>query len=174
MKKSLIMGAASLVLAATPVFGVFAATGDPDAVVDNLSVTVEEICTFTRSSGNGSYSKSMTANSFDDNFANTTLKAVCNADDGYKVVGVYTALAGTPGGSIPFGNTKPAAGTSKWAALKGTSGSTYFANNANVITKSGADTSAGTSQAIRYQVATADNIAQGTYTGTAKYTLTQN
>ena len=174
MKKSLIMGATSLVLAATPVFGVFAATGDPAAVTDNLKVTVTEICTFTRSSGNGSYSKSMLANSLDDNFANTTLKAVCNADDGYKVVGTYTALAGTPGGSIPFGTTKPAAGTSSWAALKGTTGSTYLTNNGNVITKSGADTSAGTSQAIRYQVATADNIAQGSYQGTATYTLTQN
>jgi hypothetical protein len=174
MKKTLIMGATSLVLAATPVFGVFAATGDPSAVTDNLKVTVTEICTFTRSSGNGSYSKSMLANALDDNFANTTLKAVCNADDGYKVVGTYTALAGTPGGSIPFGTTKPAAGTSSWAVLKGTTGSTYLTNNGNIISKSGADTSAGTSQAVRYQVATADNIAQGTYTGTATYTLTQN
>ncbi len=174
MKKSLIIGASSLILATTPVFGVFATTGDPAAVTDNLSVTVEEICTFTRSSGNGSYSKGMSANGVDLNFANTTLKAVCNADDGYKVVGVYTALAGTPGGSIPFGTTKPAAGTSSWAVLKGTSGSTYLTNNGNVITKSGADTSSGTSQAVRYQVATADNIAQGTYQGTATYTLTQN
>ena len=48
MKKSLIMGATSLVLAATPVFGVFAATGDPAAVTDNLKVTVTEICRVLR------------------------------------------------------------------------------------------------------------------------------
>ena len=174
MKKSLIMGATSLVLAATPVFGVFAAEGDPAAVTDTLKVTVDEICTFERTTGNGSYTKPMGANAVDIDFADTVLKAVCNADDGYKVVGAYTALAGTPGGSIPFGTTKPAAGTSSWAALKGTTGSTYLTNNGNVITKNGADTSAGTSQPIRYQVATADNIAQGTYTGTATYTLTQN
>lgn len=172
MKKSLILGATSLVLAATPVFGVFATTGDPTAMVDNLSVTVDEICNFTRSSGNGSYSKSMSANAYDDNFANTTLKVVCNADDGYTVKGVFTALAGTPGGSIPFGTSTPAAGTSSWAALKGTSGSTYLTSNGNVINTNAADTSSGTSQPVRYRVATADNIAQGTYQGTATYTLT--
>ena len=172
MKKSLIIGASSLVLAATPVFGVFAASSNPSAVVDDLSVTVTEICTFERTSGNGNYSKGMSANAVDLNFANSTLKAVCNADDGYTVKGVFTALNAT-NGSIAFGTKKPVAGTSSWAALKGTSGSTYFSSNGNVISTSAADTSSGTSQAVRYQVATADNIAQGTYTGTATYTLTQ-
>lgn len=172
MKKSLIIGATSLVLAATPVFGVFATTGDPAAVADDLSVTVDEICNFTRSSGNGSYSKGMSASAYDNNFGNTTLKVVCNADDGYTVKAVFTALSAT-NGSIPYANSTPAAGTSSWAALKGTSGSTYLSNNGNVINTSTADTSAGTSQPVRYQVATADNIAQGTYQGTATYTLTQ-
>ena len=40
MKKSIVAGAASLVLAAMPVVGVFAA--DPDAVVDTLTVNVNE------------------------------------------------------------------------------------------------------------------------------------
>lgn len=174
MKKSFIISTASFVLAAMPIMGVFAADGDPNPVTDNLTVTVEGICTFTRTNGNGSYTKTMEASKYDAAFATSTFKAVCNADDGYTVKATFTALTGSVSGSIPFQTTTPSAGTSGWATLKGTSGSTYVSNNTTLFSNSGADTSAGTSQAVTYRVATGSDIAQGSYTGRATYTLTQN
>ena len=175
MKKSLIMGATSLVLATTPVFGVFAATGDPAALTDNLSVTVEEICTFSRTTGSGNYSNSMTANALNANFGTSTFKAICNADDGYSVAAVFSALAGSVSGSIAYSATTPTAGSGTWTATLGASSATnnMAASGAKLIDKSTADDANGTTQQVTYKVSTQATIAQGTYEGTAKYTLTQ-
>ena len=175
MKKTLIMGATSLVLAATPVFGVFAATGDPAAVTDNLKVTVEEICTFTRTTGEGTYEKTMQANKLDTQFGTTTFKAVCNGDDGYSVAAVFTALAGSVSGSIAYSATTPTAGSGTWTATLGayTATTNMAASGAKLIDKSTADDVNGTSQQVSYKVSTQATIAQGTYSGTATYTLTQ-
>ena len=175
MKKSLILGATSLVLAATPVFGVFAATGDPAAVVDNLSVSITEVCTFERTTGNGNYTNSMTAGALNANFGSSTFKAICNADDGYSVAAVFTALTGSVAGSIAYSATTPTAGSGTWTAALGASSSTnnMAASGAKLIDKSAADTASGTTQQVTYKVSTQATIAQGSYTGTAKYTLTQ-
>ena len=174
MKKSLIIGASSLVFAAAPVFGVFAAN---PAVQDTLTVTVDEICTFTRNSGGSgaTISNSMTAGALNANFGTNTFKAVCNAGSGYSVAAVFTALTGSVSGSIAYSATTPTAGSGTWTAAKGGSSSTdnLAASNAKLIDKSGPDTSSGTSQQVTYKVSTQNDIAQGTYTGTAKYTLTQ-
>lgn len=177
MKKSLIIGASSLVLAATPVFGVFAAT-NPAAVTDNLSVTVDEICTFTRVTGGSgaTISNSMTAGALNSNFGSNTFKAVCNAGSGYSVSAVFTALTGSVSGSITYSATTPTSGSGTWTAAKGGTSSTdnIAASNGVLMSKNGPDTSAGTSQQVTYKVSTQSNIAQGTYTGTAKYTLSQS
>lgn len=171
MKKSLIISANSLTLALMPIMGVFAATGDPAQLTDNLSVTVTEICTFTRTDGDGDYADTMAASAYDASFATSTFKAVCNADDGYTVKAVFTALAGSQSGSIPYSTTAPAAGYNRWSALKNSS---IMENNSNLISTNTADTSAGTSATVLYRVSTAADIAQGSYVGTATYTLTQN
>lgn len=175
MKKSLIIGASSLVFAAAPVFGVFAA--NPSAVQDTLTVTVDEICTFTRNSGGSgaTISNSMTAGALNANFGSNTFKAVCNAGSGYSVAAAFTALTGSVSGSITYSATTPTAGSGTWTATKGGSSSTtnLAASNAKLIDKSGPDTSSGTSQQVTYKVSTQNDIAQGTYTGTATYTLTQ-
>ena len=173
MKKSLIIGASSLVLAAAPAISAFAA--NPSAVVDNLSVTVDEICTFERTTGNGSYTQSMAANALKTDFCTSTFKAICNGGSGYSVAAVFTALTGSVSGSITYSATTPTAGSGTWTAAKGAASSTtnLAASGAKLIDKSGPDTSAGTSQQVSYKVSTQNNIAQGTYTGTATYTLTQ-
>ena len=173
MKKSLIVSVASLALAAMPIMGVFAA--DPSAVVDNLSVTVDEICTFTRTTGNGNYTNTMAANAVNNNFGTSTFTAVCNAGSGYTVAAVFTALNGSVSGSIPYAASATSAGTNRWTAVKGASSSTTYiaASNGTLMDTSGPDTSTGTVQQVTYKVSTATNIAQGSYTGTAKYTLSQ-
>ena len=72
MKKTFIVGAASLAFAALPVVGAFAS--DPAAVVDTLTVTVDESCTFDHDGSSGSYTKSMTAGQLDPNFAPVRLR----------------------------------------------------------------------------------------------------
>ena len=175
MKKSLILGATSLVLATTPVFGVFAATGDPSAKVDNLSVNVEEVCSFERTTGNGNYTNSMTAGALNANFGSSTFKAICNADDGYSVAAVFTALTGSVSGSITYSETTPTAGSGTWTATLGGTSATdnMAASGAKLIDKNTADDANGTTQQVTYKVSTQATIAQGSYQGTAKYTLTQ-
>lgn len=173
MKKGLIISVASFALAAMPIMGVFAA--DPSAVVDNLSVTVDEICTFTRTTGNGNYTNTMAASAVNNSFGTSTFTAVCNAGSGYTVAAVFTALTGSVSGSIPYAASAPSAGTNRWTAVKGASSSTTYiaASNGTLMDTSGPDTSTGTVQQVSYKVSTASNIAQGSYTGTATYTLSQ-
>ena len=173
MKKSLIIGASSLVLAAAPAISAFAASSNPAAVVDNLSVTVDEICTFTRNSGGSgaTISNTMTAGALNASFGSNTFKAVCNAGSGYSVAAVFTALSGSVSGSIAYSATTPTAGSGTWTAT--VSGSNIAASGGKLMNTSAPDTSAGTSATVTYKVSTQSDIAQGTYTGTATYTLTQ-
>lgn len=176
MKKSIIAGTASAVFALTPVFGVFA-TADPSSVTDTLKVTVDDTCSLTRSAGSASLTQSMTANQLKNDFGTSTITSVCNAGSGYKVTGTFIALAGPGSNSIPYQTTAPAAGTSGWTAVLGNSSSTSFiisGTAGNVHSTNTADTSSGHDAVISYKVATADNIAAGTYTGTATYVLVQN
>ena len=173
MKKTLIASIASVTFAAMPIMGVFAAANDPAAVEDTLSVTVDEICNFTRPTGSGSYTKTMTAGALDESFGTSTYKVVCNVAGGYYVSAGFTALTGSVSGSIPYQASAPSGGTSGWTAVKGASSSTTYlaATGAKLIETNGPDTSSGTSQQVSYKVATASNIAQGSYQGTATYTL---
>ena len=173
MKKSLIIGASSLVLAAAPAISAFAASSNPAAVVDNLSVTVDEICTFTRNSGGSgaTITDTMTAGALKTNFGSNTFKAVCNAGSGYSVAAVFTALSGSVSGSIAYSATTPTAGSGTWTAT--VSSSNIAASGGKLMNTSAPDTSAGTSATVTYKVSTQSDIAQGTYTGTATYTLTQ-
>ena len=150
MKKSIVAGAASLVLAAMPVVGVFAA--DPAALVDTLTVTVNESCTFTRTTGNGQYTQSMTAGAL-------------NA--------VFTSLAhkGNAGQAITYAAVAPTAGSGTWTAS--VSSSPIAASNGKLGEQSTQDPSGGRTYTVEYAVSLHDDQAQGTYEGTATYTLVQ-
>ncbi len=178
MKKSLIAGAgiAALGLAVVPFAGVFAA--DTTTMTDTINVTIAEACTFDAATH--AYTKAMTANTAAD-IETTTMKVTCNNAKGYTVSGAYTALSGEESNKIAFGESAPVAGTSTWAAsavvtVDGGSpaAAVYLKNNATVMSNTKQTIAAGDTAAITYKAATSNNIAKGTYTGTATYTLSKN
>ena len=149
------------------------ATSDPAAVVDNLSVTVDEICTFSRTSGTGTITKAMTANKGATGMGGSTFTAVCNSGSGYSVAATFTTLSGGSG-SATFTYSSPSKGYNRYSAYLGDSSSTTrVTSGGNIIDTTEADTSEGTSQQIYYKCSTATDVPYGTYTGTATYTLTQ-
>lgn len=171
MKKTLIAGAASLALAAMPVVGVFAA--DPEPVVDNITITVSETCTLTRTSGNGNYTATMSTNALNASVGSSTFKAVCNNASGFSVGAVPTALSGT-GEAITYSATTPTAGSGTWTATK-TEVAGNIAASSGVLMSTNSTTSAeGLTETVTYQVSTRANQAKGDYSGTMTYTLTQN
>ena len=171
MKKSIVAGAASLVLAAMPVVGVFAA--DPEGLVDTLTVTVNESCTFTRSTGNGQYTQNMTAGALKTDFGSSTFTSACNNGKGYDINAVFTSLAhkGNAGQAITYAAVAPTAGSGTWTAS--VSSSPIAASNGKLGEQSTQDPSGGRTYTVDYKVSLHSDQAQGTYTGTATYTLVQ-
>ncbi|MBQ9171784.1 hypothetical protein IJ162_01585 [Candidatus Saccharibacteria bacterium] len=172
MKKTLIAGAASLALAATPVFGVFAAT--PAAVVDTLTVTVAVSCTFARTAGQATYAKTMQANKLDAEFGSSTFTSHCNNGTGYTITPTFTSLTFTGAAQpITYSTSTPTAGSGTWTAkLSGASES--LASGTAFGSQTSQDPAAGRAVTILYTVSTKNNQAKGTYTGTAKYQLSMN
>ena len=173
MKKSIVAGAASLVLAAMPVVGVFA--DDPAAVVDTLTVTVNESCTFEHDgSASGAFTHEMTAGALNANFGSSTLKAACNNGKGYTIGAVFTSLAhtGNAGEAITYSVDTPTAGSGTWTAQIG-DGANIAATNGTLANTNTQDPSGGSTYTVNYKVSLHDDQAQGTYRGTATYTLTQ-
>lgn len=190
MKKSLIAaGAASAVLAAMPVLGVFA-DGDTLNVKDQLTVTVSSSCTMdtitpsgaTSSTGN-EYSASGAAGSllsFAATSQATSFTVKCNNAKGYTITPTFTdlkinGLAGAANAAqdIPYAASS-AAGSKTWTAFytKTTGG---VAGSPIAFTASGTAVS-GTatmtdSYAFSYQVGLGADQAAGTYVGTASYVL---
>lgn len=172
MKKTLTAGAASLVFAAMPIVGVFAA--NPAAITDTLTVNVNLSCTFTRTTGNGNYSKTMTANQLDTAFGTSTFTSKCNNGTGYSITPTFTSLTFSGAAQpITYNATAPTAGSGTWTALLGsattglTSGTAFGSQNTQ-------DPAAGRAYTITYQVGLKNNQAKGTYVGTAKYQLSMN
>ena len=187
MKKTLIAGAASVVLAAMPVVGVFAAqASDPQAVIDTLTVNVNGECTFARTNGTGTYTQTMAANALNDNFGSSTFTSHCNNGTGYKVTLTATDLAYANGANITYatGDATPTAGSGTWVAYRSaaTGGSTVTSyNTAGNIAAGGyayetnaADGAVDSSFTVVYKVSTHSIQEQGSYVGTATYTLAQN
>ncbi len=171
MKKSIVAGAASLVLAAMPVVGVFA--DNPPAVVDTLTVTVNESCNFTRTTGNGSYTKALTAGALDAEFASSTFTSACNNGKGYDINAVFTSLShqGNAGEAIAYSATTPTANSGTWTAA--VSGSNIAATDGVLGSQNTQDPSGGRTYTVDYKVSLHSDQAQGTYEGTATYTLVQ-
>lgn len=169
MKKTLIAGAASLAFAATPVFGVFAT--NPAALTDTLQVTVAVSCTFSRTSGESTYSKTMTANQLDTSFGESTFTSHCNNGTGYTITPTFTDLTFS-GATAPiaYSTTTPTAGSGTWTATK-TGASSNLASGTAMETQSSQDPAAGRSVTVTYKVGLLNNQPKGTYTGTASYQL---
>lgn len=171
MKKSIVAGAASLVLAAMPVVGVFA--DNPEAVVDTLTVTVNESCTFTRTDGDGRYTHSMTVDEVKTNFGSSTFTSTCNNGKGYDINAVFTSLSHTEhaGEAIAYSPSTPTAGSGTWTAS--VNSSNIAATGGKLGEQSTQDPAGGRTYTVDYAVSLHDDQAQGTYEGTATYTLVQ-
>ena len=172
MKKSIVAGAASLVLAAMPVVGVFA--DNPADVVDTLTVTVNESCNFDHDTGNtGSFTHAMAANALNATFGQSTFKAACNNGLGYDINAVFTSLShtGNKGEAITYSVTTPTAGSGTWTATVGSQN--IAETGGKLASRATQDPAGGSTYTVNYTVSTHDDQAQGTYTGTATYTLVQ-
>ena len=182
MKKALIAGAASAVLAAMPVVGVFA--DDITTMTDTLTVTIEASCTFDAASH--TYSDTLTANQYVESFGKTTMNVACNNAKGYTVTSAMNDLVGPA--NAASGNEKieysatavSAAGAGKYSAaatntINGATGAAAQVSASGTLMTSSVMTPAGGDQSvIVYSVSTTNNQAAGTYTGTAVYTLATN
>ena len=197
MKKSIIAaGAASAVLAAMPVLGVFA---DTTGITDTIEITVEATCTFN--TGDSSVAPDTT---YSDTVANGAIAQLsngsahkfnvfCNDTDGWKVT------AGTPNNLTPpaasttnshvityQASALPAAnaategawiatvsGAGVSAELSGittVSNVNYIATTGGIIAQEGASTD-GSSFTVTYGAYVGTETAADTYTGTIGYTL---
>ena len=169
MKKTLIAGAASLALAAMPVVGVFA--DNPAPVVDDITITVSETCTLTRTTGTGIYTATMSTNALNASVGSSTFTAICNNATGFSVSATPTALTGD-GEAINYSATTPTAGTGTWTATK-TEVAGNIAASGGVLMSTNATTT-GLTETVTYQVSTRADQAKGDYHGTMTYALTQN
>lgn len=187
MKKALVVGAASVALAALPVVATFA------DVVDTVKVTINDNCTLSRESygtssgvtnnpshkngtggtwsttaGQDILTTTMTNGSTQANLGSSQFKVVCNNGLGYKVTVQTTSLSGGTGTTAIPNNTDYSASKSGWSPV---SGSTKLTNGGTVTNANAA--TAGTVFEVSYGVGISTTQAAGTYTGTATYSLTK-
>lgn len=171
MKKTIIAGAASAVLAAMPIVGVFA--DNPAPVVDNLTITVSETCTLTRSTGNGNYTATMSTNALNPSVGSSTFTAICNNAGGFSISATPTALTGA-GEAINYSATTPTAGSGTWTATKSVVAGNIAATGGLLMTANGPTSAEGQTETVTYAVSTSATQAKGDYSGTMTYQLTQN
>ena len=167
--------AASLItaLVAPLVFSVGALATNPDPLADNLSVTVNETCTFARTAGSGTYAVTMAVNKLNSSVGTSTFTAICNNPSGFSVAAVFTSITGT-GAAITYSATTPSANSGTWTAYNSTADANIAATNGTLMTASGVTDAAGQAATVVYKIGTRNNQAKGAYSGTATYTLTQN
>ena len=179
MKKTLGVVAAAA-MAALPMMGAMAVdpttAADPAALTDTLTVNVNGICTFERTTGNGLYTKTMVAGALDSSFGAPTFTAKCNNSKGYKITAAFDGLThqGGDGETIAYSQTTPQEKSGTWTAKLSGQTDNLAASDAVVANTTEEDPAAGSAYAINYTVSLHDDQAQGTYVGTAVYTLTQN
>lgn len=166
MKKKIMLGVATLALAAVPMASTFADSAD------TVSLTISTTCTIT---GGTTHSESGGLNALV-SISGSTFTIKCNGAKGYTAT-LKSATAmqnGTVSSyTIPYySSTAPAAGGGVWGAYIG-SGSSPVAVGGTIKETSAADTSAsGSTVTMNYKVGTTSTQAAGTYTGTATYQVT--
>ena len=103
----------------------------------------------------------------------STLKAACNNGKGYTIGAEFTSLAhtGNAGEAIAYSATTPTAGSGTWTAT--VDSSNIAATNGTIANTSTQDPAGGSTYTVNYTVSLHNDQAQGTYRGTATYTLTQ-
>ena len=189
MKKSLIAtaGVAAFAVAAVPA-AVFATDTAVTELTDNLTITVESGCTMSRTTGNGSYSETLSSNSYAEITGSTFTFACTDATwtvsaEGAGTSGHLTDLYYSTGDAAIATGTDLDGAHSGWGfkIAVGGAGATAagtYATAYNVIPSSTtviANGSAASSTATvtpTYKVSTNSTQTPGTYTGAVKYTVT--
>ena len=185
MKNIIKIGALSLALSAFPVVGAFALT---TTQTDTITITVSDNCEVLRQStahnnGAGTWSTNtlsatMTNGTVSHNLGKSNFYVRCNNSAGYKVVVTLTDLThtGTSSLKIPASKTYSAS-SSGWAPLDGsgssapTTNSGAYASGDTVKTESAPTATSNFS--VYYGAGISSTQQQGTYTGTATYTLSK-
>ena len=191
MKKALIAGVTSAVLAALPVAMSFAATTDEvtASVKVNTSCTIARLAYGSGGVGEGSSHKNGTgsvsgtwgtsnstltatvSNGFatpvDTPLGKSNFNVTCNDPDGYTLKVATSNL--TAGGDLVIpANANYSASVSGWGVIY--NGSVY-ANTEGVTLVSVQSSTNGTAYEVGYGVGISGSQAAGTYTGTATYTV---
>lgn len=201
MKKAIIAGAASAVLAAMPVMGAFAVSNG-ETITDTLNLSITNTCALTiadsgrtadqtkiangawaaaDSNGNATFSGTVVAGQSYESFATTNFKVVCNDNDGYKVTVATTGFTaeGVTSATYPWAYAAGGLTTgnvSSWTIASTGNGQTLNADNGDkniVATRTNALSTAGETFAVTYSAKTADNQPAGAYQATAAYTFAQ-
>ena len=191
MKTAIIAGAASVVLAAMPVMGVFAeggATTGSSTYTDNLSVKIDTACTFARQAySTGGVENNTTHKNDQGTWATDTLsatvtnssltslgssnfKVVCNNTDGYTITVATTGLT-SGDNTIPNNDTYTNA-VSGWSPVY--SGTKLVGNTETPATvKTVEATTDIDTFEVSYSVGVSSTQQAGTYSGSATYTFAQ-
>ncbi len=189
MKKAIIAGAASAVLAAMPVMGAFAA--QQATVTDTVTLTVSPTCKMEADAAAATYDlgTSTVAHEYAV-ITGTPMTITCNAQAGWNVTATASALTATgTDQTIPFG-AYANDGESVWSASFALSGNdtdnasiaagfddftATAASNAVIVSANGA---AGAKKAVSglvitpsYKAYGAAHQAAGSYSGTIVYTF---
>ena len=179
MKKLAIAGA-SLALAAMPVVGVFAASGDVvTTTVDTLTLNIPQGCNITSSSRADTTAAFGTVNPGQTSTDGTSAFTItCNG--AWKVTPSITTNLSNGSATISSGATALDGSVSEWAlklTAEGTGITNAFSNYAAVNgTSTVSGTSAASNQSITpdYKVSVAPGQATGDYTGTVTFTVANN
>lgn len=193
MKKAIIAGAASAVLAAMPVLGAFAA--DVTTQTDMIVVTIDPVCTIkadsvTHAAGTSNVgtwsgdtlSGKMTNGSNSDNYGATSMTIVCNDHDGWEVTaktanltGAATTGAETIAWAADHSATKSGVSWTVSQAdgtgLTVANGKQGSVDGASVAKLTQATDNTGKTFTVTYGVGISESQAADTYTGSILYTL---
>lgn len=199
MKKTIIAGVASAVLAAMPVVGVFAADTDTEKV-DTLRLTIDNACTFERISGSEHASTVGTWGDDDnsetvtddpntlfatvandesyDALGTSSFTVTCNNQYGYTVSVAGTAFtadtAANSTGTYAWGYTKGGTLTtadSMWTIASGHAGASWADSNA-IVAQASAPVSNDTFT-VTYKAYVDATQPADSYTATATYNFAQ-
>ena len=173
MKKILTIGTLAGVFTTLSTVGAFAAgTYLNSTLTTNLNLTVNDMCSFTRT--DQSLTTSMGPNALDKNMTSTFM-IKCNDGAGYSVSAEFTKMTG-PGAdllySCPNGSTlcttstTTAAGSGTWTAVKGTSSTTVSSSTA-ISGKLNSGGTAYTGGVLMSKTGTSDLTGSGS--GTSAY-----
>ena len=173
MKKVLTIGALAGTLTTLSTVGAFAAgTYLNSTLTTNVSLTVNDMCSFTRTAQ--TLSTSMAPNALDKNMT-STFKMVCNDGAGYSVTAEFSKMTGTGadilyscqnGSTVCTTTTTTAAGSGTWTAVKGNS-STSASSSTTIAGKLNSGGTAYTGGILMSKTGTTD--LDGSGSGTSAY-----